>query len=225
MKEGQVSWHTPEREKCAHEMGELTFPFSRPHKQQFAYLFFSSSYDAGKAISCNVSSCPLHWAQKTVDNPLLFCINRKCFFFVFRLKTCGQLSREKHAWRWGQNQLLLMMPIVSFLHSSYVWFSMCYLFPQQLSVNNFKEQIRSYGRGSPTHSDQPDSQQCKGDTTLLIRIDKVAIQNWQWLRYRVGKLAIQYCKVAIQYWKGYDTFLARLLGRNRNRATEDSVSS
>ena len=31
------------------------------------------------------------------------------------------------------------------------------------------------------------------------RIDKVMIQNWQWLRYRVGKLAIQYCKVAIQY--------------------------
>lgn len=170
-------------------MGELTgLSFFTP-----AQATIRSSYDAGYAISCNVSSCPPHWAQKTVDNPLLFCINRKFFFFVFRLKTCAQLSREKHAWRWGQNQLLLVMPIVSLLDGFYVWFSMCYLFPQQLSVNIVKEQIRSYGRGSPTHSDQLDSQQCKGNTTLLIRIDKVTIQSWQ-----AGDTVLQGCDTVFE---------------------------
>lgn len=70
---------------------------------------------------------------------------------------------------------------------------MCYLFPQQLSVNIVKEQIRSYGRGSPTHSDQLDSQQCKGNTTLLIRIDKVTIQSWQ-----AGDTVLQGCDTVFE---------------------------
>ena len=120
-------------------------------------------------------------------------------FFFFRLKTCAQLSREKHAWRWGQNQLLLMMLIVSFLHNLYVWFSMCYLFPQQLSVNNFKEQIRSYGRGSPTHSDQLDSQQCKGNTTFGSGYD-TELASW---RYSIARPRYSIGKVTILFWRGY----------------------
>ena len=99
--------------------------------------------------------------------------------------------------------LWTMLSIISFLHSFYVLFSMRYfsLFPKQLSVNDVKEQIWSYGRDSPTHSNQLDLLQCKGITTLQ-KIGEVAIQNWSGyntvlqgcytelarLRYRTGKL-------------------------------------